>query len=235
MAAEQVVIPGMESLAVRESQAPTPMVLLQMAMSQNADIEKLTRLMELQERWEANEARKAFNFAMAKFKENPPKIQKNKHVKFGTTEYNHATLDHVTAQVTSALSAVGIGHKYTVLQNGPAISVTCILTHEQGHSESTSLTASPDTSGSKNSIQAIGSSVTYLQRYTLLLACGMAASEDTDGVVVSEELKQYIEIIKQSATQGELKSAYVEALKHAKTNPEKVAVMNAKDEKAKEF
>jgi hypothetical protein len=49
---QQTVIPGMESLAVREQQQPTPMVLLQMAMSQNADLDKLSKLMDLQERWE---------------------------------------------------------------------------------------------------------------------------------------------------------------------------------------
>lgn len=39
-----------------------------------------------------------------------------------------------------------------------------------------------DTSGSKNAIQAIGSTVTYLQRYTLLSGCGLAAaSTDDDG------------------------------------------------------
>ena len=43
----------------------------------------------------------------------------------------------------------------------------------------------PDTSGSKNSIQAISSAVTYLQRYTLLAATGLSTSElgnlDNDG------------------------------------------------------
>jgi hypothetical protein len=65
---QQTVIPGMESLAVREQQQPTPMVLLQMAMSQNADIEKLSKLMDLHERWEKTEARKAFDHAFAAFK-----------------------------------------------------------------------------------------------------------------------------------------------------------------------
>ena len=45
-----------------------------------------------------------------------------------------------------------------------------------------SLSAPPDSSGSKNSIQAIASTLTYLQRYTLLSITGLAASEaDDDG------------------------------------------------------
>ncbi len=60
--------------------------------------------------------------------------------------------------------------------------MTCILTHELTHSERTSLTAKPDQSGKKNPIQAIASTVSYLQKYTLLAITGLAAQGmDTDG------------------------------------------------------
>jgi hypothetical protein len=60
-----------------------------------------------------------------------------------------------------------------------------------GHSESTSLTAAPDTSGSKNSIQAVGSTITYLERYTLLALTGLAAQgQDDDGQAM--EAPEYI-------------------------------------------
>ena len=81
----------------------TPMQMLQIAVSQGADLDRLQKLMDLQERWEANQARKAFVVAMAAFKQTPPKIMKNKHVKFqtskGLTEYDHATLDAVCGAV----------------------------------------------------------------------------------------------------------------------------------------
>ena len=50
-----------------------------------------------------------------------------------------------------------------------------------GHSESTTLEAAADQSGGKNAIQAIGSTVTYLERYTLLALTGLATHEDDDG------------------------------------------------------
>ena len=170
----------------------TPLGILQIAVQQGANVDKLAKLLELQERWQANQARQAYNAAMAKFKQRPPKITKNKHVKFDDTEYDHATLDHVTEAITETLSAVGISHKWKMCQS-PEISVTCVLTHEMGHSEETTLKASPDTSGSKNSIQAIGSTVTYLERYTLLAAMGMAAAGmDNDGRSADEEQKPKI-------------------------------------------
>jgi hypothetical protein len=170
----------------------TPLGLLQMAVQQRATVDQLTKLFELQERWQASQACQAYNAAMAKFKQRPPEILKNKHIKLDGMEYDHATLDHVTEAITETLSAVGINHRWRVSQS-PEIAVTCVLTHEMGHSEETTLTALPDTSGSKNSIQAIGSTVTYLERYTLLAATGMAAAGmDNDGRLADEEQKPKI-------------------------------------------
>ena len=151
-----------------------------------ADLDRLQQLMDLQDRWEANEARKAFVAAMARFKANPPKVEKSTHVRFatqkGVTEYNHATLDQVCSAIAPALSAVGISHRWEVSQEGNWVTVSCVLTHVQGHSEHVTMTAPNDTSGNKNAIQSVGSATNYLQRYTLLAATGIAAADtDDDG------------------------------------------------------
>lgn len=161
----------------------TPMDMLQIALEKGADLDQMTKLMDLQERWEANEARKAFVTSLNAFKANPPSVTKNKSVGFGKTSYDHATLDHVSGIVGKALSQHGISHRWDVQQDEGLIKVTCILTHALGHSVETAMQSHADTSGSKNPIQAIGSAVTYLQRYTLLAATGMAAGPDTDGTV----------------------------------------------------
>lgn len=177
-----------QELVKREStELPVnPMQLLSIAVQQGADIDKLEKLMALQERWEANNARKAFTVAMAKFKENPPKIVKDTQVSYktdkGTTNYMHAKLDQVTEVIARALSAVEISHRFAIDQTDKGIMVHCVLTHVLGHSERTSLAACADTSGGKNAIQGVGSTVSYLQRYTLLAATGLATGEgDDDG------------------------------------------------------
>ena len=169
----------------------TPLGLLRIAVQQRANVGELAKLFELQEKWQAVQACRAYNAAMAKFKQRPPKILKNKHLKLDGMEYNYATLDQVTEAITETLSSVGISHRWKVSQ-GPEIAVTCVLTHEMGHSEETTLKAPADTSGSKNSIQAVGSTVTYLQRYTLLAATGMAAGMDNDGRLADEAQKPKI-------------------------------------------
>lgn len=167
--------------------AMNPAGLLALAVQQGADLDKLERLMALQERWEATEARKAFVAALAAFKAAPPELTKNKRVSFdtgrGKTAYEHATLDHVSAAIGAALTAHGLSHRWEVEQlEGGLIRVSCVLTHVLGHSERVSMQAGADQSGSKNNIQALGSTVTYLQRYTLLAATGMAVKgQDNDG------------------------------------------------------
>lgn len=184
----ELVIPKKPAMPAVQEQGHTltPMDLLRMAVSQNFDIDKLEKLMALQREWEANEARKAFVAAMNAFKQNPPEILKNKHVKFGQTEYDHATLDAVCRAIIEGLSKHGISHRWRPEQGDGWVKISCILMHDLGHCEETSLIGPPDNSGSKNPIQAISSTVTYLERYTLLAATGLAAANtDTDGRVTN--------------------------------------------------
>ena len=229
-----------QELAVR---GPDSMlsIIERAVMSPDFDVNKLTQLLELRERWEKTEARKAFVAAMNEFKKSPPIITKNKEVSFGNTHYNHATLDHVCDVVISGLSKHGISHRWTVAQDAGLIKVTCILTHEQGHSEETTLMGAPDASGAKNSIQQIGSTVTYLQRYTLLAATGLAASNDSDGVQANNgglNVDEHCEWIANAKDLSELKRLYDTAKKAALDAKNSAALQRlaaAKDAKKKEF
>jgi hypothetical protein len=150
-----------------EAIAITPLDLLRQAIAQGVSVEQLERLQGLYERWDANQARKAYYGAKNAFKADAPTIFKNKHVKIEPNdsskrggEYDHATLNHVCDQVIGALAKHDLSHDWKAEQNGEGIKVTCILTHVGGHSEERSLGGAPDNSGFKNSVQAIASTVT---------------------------------------------------------------------------
>jgi len=161
-----------------------PIQLLQIAVSKGVDAEQLKLLMELQREWKAEQARDAFVTAMNAFRAEALKVVKTKEVAYKDTRYKHATLADTVAVVAPALSKHGLSHRWETKQDGAAITVSCIITHELGHSAQTSLTAGADTTGSKNSIQAIGSAVSYLQRYTFMAITGLAAQDaDDDGQV----------------------------------------------------
>jgi hypothetical protein len=118
---------------------------------------------------------------MADFKANPPNILKSKKVNIPNgAKFAHATLADVCDGVCASLGEHGLSHKWETTQGDGLITVACIITHRMGHSERTTLTASPDDSGKKNSIQQIASTVTYLERYTLMAATGLAAKDQDD-------------------------------------------------------
>lgn len=208
--AVQTYNPEDEALVAAPVPPITPMQMLQIAVERGADLDQLNRLMDLQERFEANEARKAYVAALAEFKKEPPTVRKNKSASFGGrggTAYDYATLSQVTDAIAPALSKCGLSHRWATDQaEDGKIAVTCTLTHEQGHSEAVTLSAGADTSGSKNSIQAIGSTVTYLQRYTLLAITGLATDDmDDDGddgdkgeLITDEQKQQIIALIKET-------------------------------------
>lgn len=201
-----------DALVVQEqatTQPVTPMQMLAVAVERGTSIEQLSQLMALQERWEANEARKAFDEALSAFKANAPELVKDKHVEFGQgerkTQYNHATLGNVSFNVAQALSRHGLSHRWEVEQlEGGMVRVTCVLTHVKGHRERTSLQAGLDQSGAKNNIQSLGSTVTYLQRYSLLAAVGLATREqDNDGAgagMTREEEDQTLNAVELATT-----------------------------------
>lgn len=192
--------------------AVTPAQMIMLALERGADVAMLEKLMALQERWEANEARKAFVAALSAFKAEPPTIDKNKFVSFpnskgGQTEYHHATLDQVAGIIGAALSKHGLSHRWETEQmDGGMIRVSCILQHVMGHSERVALQSSPDQSGGKNNIQAVGSTVTYLQRYTLLAVTGLAAKDqDDDGdgngagsMISADEKQQLVDLLRET-------------------------------------
>jgi hypothetical protein len=174
--------PGKIITVEQPSAAPTPALLLQMAVQQNADLDKLERLMALQERWEATEARKAYDRAFSDFKAEAVRILKNRQVNDGPLRGKaYAELFAVVNAVTPALSKHGLSSSWKITRDEPTwIEVTCTLKHVGGHSESVAMGGPPDAGGAKNAIMARASTVTYLERYTLKAITGLSEQDDDD-------------------------------------------------------
>lgn len=172
------------AVALREEQhlsaaAPvTPMDMLNQAVSSGANIEVVSRLMDLHERWQATQARRDFDEALAAAKSEIKPVVRNK---VGHNNKRYADFAAYAREIDPVLAQHGLSYRFRTEQTD-RIHVTCVLSHRGGHSETNTLAGPADASGSKNAIQAIGSTLTYLQRYTLTQALGLAASdEDDDG------------------------------------------------------
>jgi len=186
----------------------TPAQLLSIAVANNADIEKLERLMDLQQRWEENEAKKQFNTAMSKFQTSIPEIRKTKQGHNG----KYADIDDIAQAIKPVIEEVGLSYRFSQIQNESYITVTCVVTHVSGHQVEADMTAAADGSGGKNDIQAIASTVTYLRRYTLTAALGITTGlDDQDGgrpKISVDELLQYNGLVREEfASIAAIKSA----------------------------
>ena len=175
-------VPKQENQLVKqEAVAGSPMAMIELALKQNADLDKLHSLLDLKMRYEKNEAEKAYTVAMAKFKENPPVVTKDKTNSQYKSKYT--SLNNLVNTVSPKLSEQGLSASWDIEQNG-TIKVTCKLTHKQGHSGTATMSAQADGSGSKNAIQQIKSTITYLKAVTFESILGLASSDanvDDDG------------------------------------------------------
>ncbi len=156
-------------------------------IDKNCTADLLTQVFALQQKSDAEMQRKAFVEAFAAFKaEAPTAIERTGSVSFGSGDkkvgYDHVELDVACERLTPLLSKHGLAHSWEPTQDDKGvITVACRLEHAGGYSRSVSLRGMPDASGSKNPIQAVGSAVYYLERYTFLAVLGIAQRNgDTD-------------------------------------------------------
>lgn len=200
----------------------SPNEMISMGIKSGVDLKLLKEAMEVQFAWEKHQAEKAYNRSIADFKANPPEIIKESTVNYdsskGKVNYKYASLANVIEKVTPELSKHGLTISWRTNQNGK-INVTCRISHELGHYEETSLCADADTSGSKNPIQAIGSTITYMQRYTALALLGLAcADQDDDGRASSPSTSTPItpEVVKSKETTSPAITLKDSVLRYAK-------------------
>jgi hypothetical protein len=221
-------------------QSPAGMMLA--AMKQGASLDQVERMMALQERWEANEARKAYNVAFAAFKAEAVRIVKNKTVTDGPLKgKSYAELFAVVDALTPALSRHGLSASWKLTKDEPQwLEVTCYLRHVNGHEESVSMGGPPDAGGAKNALQARASTKNYLERYTLKAICGVAeGGEDDDGNgggAGDNRLPDMLTAIKEAPDADALKTLFAEAINATKgNNVAQKQIIAAKDARKKEL
>lgn len=154
-------------------------VIQRAAADPQCDIEKMERLMAMHERMQALSAQASFNAAMAEMQCELPSIAE-RGKGHGTVRY--ATLEDINDVIKPIMQKHGFAVSFKVEHAQSGISVTGILMHRQGHREQTTMLLPTDTSGSKNAVQAVGSSTSYGKRYVLCALLNISTrGEDDDG------------------------------------------------------
>lgn len=220
MATAAAIVPAAQAEPQKNASLMT--VIERLSSNPNVDIDKIRQLLEMQERWEANQDKAAMSKGLADFKKNPPIIIKERLARFdskreggGPVSYSYADLENVTSAIQDGLAEFGITHSWIIGEQSGSISVTCVLRYGVYETAGVTLAAPPDTSGTKNAIQAKGSTISYLEKYTLLAATGMAAGmPDTDGnpKPQMEDYAERLTLIQKAATLTELKTFWQQAV-----------------------
>lgn len=228
-----------------------PPQLLAMAIQKGVDMAQLEKLMDLQERWEAKQAKKAFLDAISKFQTIVPVLSKGKTAKVqtktgGSFSYKYADLGSIAEAIKKPLNECGLSYRWEFQEANQIMKVTCFISHRDGHTESTSMEAGKDESGAKNAIQQKGSTQTYLQRYTLIGALGLSTADgDNDGkngtpikeenpsLTEQEILDQWEQQVSQTTTQIELTSLFIKNKKAVEGSEKIKAIFKAHEQKLK--
>ena len=179
-----------ESKTLTTHHQVNPMQLVSMAVEQGADIDKLEKLMDLQERWEASQAKKAFDEAMNTFQSRMPVVPRRGKVDYttnkGRTAYDYGRLEDAFSMAAPILKDCGLSFRFKQENNGNMVTVTCIVSHKLGHQETNSMSAMPDQSGGKDQLKAMASTNSYLRRYTFTGGLGIVFAGEDDEIIMQQ-------------------------------------------------
>ena len=181
---------------IQERKEPMPVIMpqenhytgmLTLAIEKDLSIEKLERFVALQEKWDAEQARKQLLLAHSKFQSMVPVIKKQARADFGVKEdgtqmatYDYAKLEHITEAIKPYLAPHGLSYSWDCVIENQLIKVTCTMSHIDGASKSSTMLSTPDASGGKPALHQLASARSYLKRYTLLDVTGTTVSGEDD-------------------------------------------------------
>jgi len=176
----------------------SPERFIEMAIEKGSDVESLSKLMDLYDRWTDNQARIAFEGAMKDFQAVCPPMKRTKSLTMKNKKTGnmmdiskYAPLPEIWETIKPHLKDCDLTARYDFESTPDEIRVGCKITHVQGHTETTWLSGPAEDSGVKNPLQARASTTTYLQRYTLIGALGITTADaDDDGAASGGPIAQ---------------------------------------------
>lgn len=164
-----------------------------LARDPSVDVEKLERLIAMQERILDRNATGAFNAAFSDMQSEIPEISERGQIKNkdGNTQSKYATNEDIQKVLRPILQKFGFSLSFrTEWPDKKTIKVIGILTHREGHARESEFLSDADTSGNKNSVQALGSAISYGRRYTTLDLLNITSrGQDDDGAKADDHKK----------------------------------------------
>ena len=169
----------------------TPMSIIATAVSQGVPVETLRELFALQRDMQTHAARQSFAAAMAEFKATcPPVERRSNNGQFMVVNRDgvkvprrYASLDDIERTIRGPLGACGLSYRWSEMKVADGMmSLTCVVSHRDGHSEASTVSVPAGSSAGCSEIQKSGAAQTYAMRYSIVQALGLTScDDDTDG------------------------------------------------------
>lgn len=152
------------------------------ASDKDVDIEKFERLIELQNKERSRQAREAYYADMAMLQSEMPTVAENGQIKVnGQVRSRYAKHEDIVSVCRPLMQKYGFSFSAKTDFTGGQLIIEGIVAHKLGHTEETKMVLPFDNSGSKNAVQAVGSSVSYGRRYVFSMLFNVTTGEDDDG------------------------------------------------------
>lgn len=152
--------------------APAVSMFERLASDPNVDVEKLQRLIEMQERIMRHNAKSAFDSSYSRMQPAIPEIDERGQILVkGQLRSRYAKLEDIQKVVKPILREHGFALRHRTewpAEKPGIIRIVGILTHCEGHAEESVFEAKADASDYRTDIQSQGSTVSYGRRYTTI-------------------------------------------------------------------
>lgn len=188
--------------------ADTLALIERMATNKDVDADKMGKLVDMQIKIMDKQAEMDFNKALARMKPRLPKISKRGMIEFvdknnNTRRTPYAKYEDIQEAIQPLLTDEGFSLSFnSVYQNNAPTLYECTLSHENGHNKTISMPLPLDTSGSKNNLQAGGSTISYAQRYLVKMMFDLIfEGEDNDGngeCITEHQAKEIKDMLKKT-------------------------------------
>jgi hypothetical protein len=173
-------------------QAAIMKVIERVAMSPDADIDKLEKMLDMQERIMDKNAEAEFNKAMVAALVEIPSFEESTIgavTKGGDTKYKYATFEQINKVVKPILAKHDLFMSFTTDFKDGGVYVTAVITHKDGHAKQTTGLFPFDADGQKSNIQAVGSAISYGKRYMQNALLNISThGEDDDGFASQKKI-----------------------------------------------
>lgn len=153
-------------------------VIERIASNPDADISKLSAMLDMQERILDRNAKQQFTADLASMQIELPRVIEHGE---GHNKAKYAKLEDINDSIRPVLQKYGFAVTFRIKPEPPLMWITTVLSHRDGHSEETSIPLALDTSGSKNAVQAVGSTISYGKRYGICAMLNISTGDDVDG------------------------------------------------------